>query len=192
MTATLPPGITMPVPEGQGHPSNVSPWTTFDISRFVAMDIANGNDFSGMLFDSAEKLLWSCQEYFTWCENNPLYNQETRYDTKKFKWVTTQIPRRRLLTTTGLCRFLMISTSTWGRWKKDPRFRNVIEYVNSYIYDQNLEGAAADQFNAQVVIRHLGLADKQEVDMGIGAKRDIESDMSPQDAAEAYLKEING
>lgn len=100
----------------------------------------------------------ACEEYFTWCEDNPLYEakfvfSETRY-----------LEKPRAMTLAGLCIFLGIDRRTWNRWRKgkDDDFIAVVEWVDEVIRDQKFAGAAVNLFNSNIIMRDLGLVDKTE------------------------------
>lgn len=71
------------------------------------------------------------------------------------------LPKMRAMTIQGLCNFLQIGTSTWSDYKKKKDFSDIITRVEGIIYQQKLEGAAADMLNPNIIARELGLAEKQ-------------------------------
>lgn len=68
-------------------------------------------------------------------------------------------------TKSGLCLFLGCDWRTLESLKKDPNpdFLQIITYIEQIIYTQKIEGASVGAFNASIVARELGLADKQDV-----------------------------
>jgi len=46
-----------------------------------------------------------------------------------------------------------------------PEFREVVSRIDAVIYEQKYDGAAIGGFNPQLVIRDLGLAEKQDVNL---------------------------
>ena len=113
------------------------------------------------IFEDADTLHSACLQYFQWCEDTPLMAVElVKYQGEaKQVWV----PKMRAMTIAGLCNFLDISTSTWSSYRTNPNFLEVTERVESNIYVQKFEGAAADLLNSNIIARELGLADRQEV-----------------------------
>lgn len=112
-------------------------------------------------FDSPEVLESACEGYFQWVDDNPLMVVElVKYQGSATK---VSVPKMRAMTIAGLCNFLDISASTWSTYSNKPDFMGVIERVESIIYQQKFEGAAADMFNANIISRELGLADKKQM-----------------------------
>ena len=46
-----------------------------------------------------------------------------------------------------------------------PEFQEVVNRINSVIYEQKFDGAAIGGYNPQLIIRDLGLAEKQDVNL---------------------------
>lgn len=140
------------------------------------------------LFADHHALWEACCEYFQWVEDNPLYESET----VKFQGSASliEVPKMRAMTLAGLCLFLNVTRETWGQWRKQDDFSDVVTRVEDVIYSQKFSGAAADLLNANIIARDLGLADKTEVKQSVTAK--VSADMSPQDAAKAYQDLMNG
>lgn len=112
-------------------------------------------------FESPDILESACNEYFQWVDDNPLMV----FELVKYQGSATKasVPKMRAMTIAGLFNFLDISASTWGTYSKKPDFLNIIERVESIIYQQKFEGAAADMFNANIISRELGLTDKKQM-----------------------------
>lgn len=113
------------------------------------------------IFASPDDLWTACVEYFEWVEENPLYEIKGF----AFQGVVTKetFPKMRAMTIEGLCLFLDIDKSTWFDYAKRQDFTNVTTRVESVIRSQKFAGAAADLFNANIIARDLGLADKSEL-----------------------------
>lgn len=111
-------------------------------------------------FERAEDLWSACLEYFRWVEENPLKEE------KAFAYqgcvTTCELKKLRAMTLEGLSDFLDISSSTWREWRNSrDDLLEVIERVERVVRIQKFEGAAADLFNANIIARDLGLADKK-------------------------------
>jgi len=116
----------------------------------------------------------ACCEYFQWASDNPLMAVElVKYQGEARQ---VKVPKMRAMTIAGLCNFLDISTSTWSSYRTSPDFLGVTERVESIIYVQKFEGAAADLFNGNIIARELGLTDRQEVKSKGGNVTHIESE----------------
>jgi hypothetical protein len=112
------------------------------------------------IFASADLLWEACQEYFQWVEDNPLWEMKSyMYQGAP---VQDQLPKMRAMTIQGLCLFLDVDDLTWRRWRDDKDFCTITTRAEKVIYMQKFSGAAADQLNANIIARDLGLVDKQE------------------------------
>ena len=65
-------------------------------------------------------------------------------------------------TWTGLYLFLDISHTTWQDYEAKEDFIAISTRIRQIIYTQKFEGAVVGAFNANIIARDLGLADKQE------------------------------
>lgn len=114
------------------------------------------------LFASSDALWESCCEYFQWVEDNPLWESKLfSYQGEVSEGVA---PKMRAMTISGLCLFLDITRETWGQWRKDKDFSDVITRAEEVIYSQKFAGAAADLLNANIIARDLGLKESSEHD----------------------------
>lgn len=189
----LPPGVeipqTAPVPKGEASPDAIPAAVRFHLMRCTLAHEQNVSANKQTFFKSAAELQWSAYQYFEWCEQNPLYKLDTRFSAQHGRFYQAHVPQRRIFTEQALCIFLGISVGTWRAYGKDPDLKNTVDHVNDVMYHQKLEGAAVDHFNASIMTRHLGLADKQEVAVAGQEQEPITHDMSPEEAAEIYAKE---
>lgn len=135
-------------------------------NQFWKLRSKHGRD---KLFASS-KLLWDAAvEYFEWCENNPLY------ELKAFSYqgdvTKEEMPKMRAMTLSGLCFYLHCNEAYFRTFrsrlpKGEQDFDTVITDIETIIYNQKFQGAAADLLNANIIARDLGLADKQGVEHG--------------------------
>ncbi len=107
---------------------------------------------------STPDMLWDAAcEYFQWVEDNPLKEE------KIFQYqggiVRDEVKKIRAMTLKGLYFFLGIHPSTWDEYKKREDFTDITRDIETIIYNQKLEGAAADLLNANIIARELGLKD---------------------------------
>lgn len=126
------------------------------------------------IFEHPEQLAHACVEYFKWCQDHPFYETVSRYD-KDIGWVDHEVPKRRPWTKNGLELYLGISVQSWKNWSQDEKFAEVVARVNKALYDQKISGAMSGFFNASVVMRVLGIADKTEVSGPDGGPIETES-----------------
>lgn len=145
------------------------------------------------LFSSPEVLRRACIEYFDYNENNPIMIAES----VKFMGnaTLTYVPQMTPLTVGALCLFLGIEFRTWRNYATAEGYEDyfqVCEWAEGIIRQQKFAGAAAGVFNAAIIARDLGLADKREITGKDGAPlTTISATMTPQEAAEAYAQAIN-
>lgn len=114
------------------------------------------------IFDTAQELWDACVTYFEWVEENPLWEDKL----VTFQGVATHEPlqKARIMSIRGLCLHLGIVRETWYRWRRErEEFAVVIDAVESIIWTQKIELAAAELVNPGLVARDLGLADRSEV-----------------------------
>ncbi|MEN0615500.1 DNA-packaging protein [Klebsiella indica] len=113
-------------------------------------------------FSDPEQLWGACCEYFEWVEKNPLWEVKAF----AFQGVITKarLPKMRAMTISGLCIFLDIADSTWDQYRTKKDFSAITTRVEKIIYEQKFAGAAAELFNASIIARDLGLADKKSLE----------------------------
>lgn len=130
-------------------------------NRFWELRSKHGRD---KLFESPDLMWQAACEYFEWCEDNPL--EEEDYRGKDADRVI--LHKMRAFTLHGLTSYLGCSTDYFKSFKNQERaqkedFLPVIARIEETIYNQKFTGAAAGFLNANIIARDLGLADKQEV-----------------------------
>lgn len=142
--------------------------------------------------EGAAKLREACEDYFQWCEDNPLFEE------KAFAYegciTTHDSPRVRAFTIGGLCLFIDIDGETWRTWRHTRQdLSAVISWAEETIKQQKFAAAAAGLLNANIISRDLGLADKSEISgPGGGPIESINKDMSPEEAADLYARTRDG
>jgi DNA-packaging protein gp3 len=130
-------------------------------NQFWKLRSKHGRD---KLFATPELLWEAACEYFAYCDKNPwkVVKDKTKGKNKEKEESPTQCP----YTLTGLMAYLDVSKSFWNDFKKGGHedFSVVITRIENIIESQQLEGAIVGAFNANIVSRINGLADKQEID----------------------------
>ena len=140
------------------------------------------------IFKTPNDLWKACVEYFEWVENNPL--KAERLFAYQGEITTYNEKRMRAMTMGGLWLFLDVCKETWYSYRDKQDFVSVVTQAEEIIREQKFTGAAADLLNANIIARDLGLADKKEHKV-TGPLRLISTDMTPQEAAEAYADTLN-
>lgn len=121
----------------------------------------------GALFTEPEQMWKAACEYFDWCEQNPLWMHDIKVADKELTEVS--VPKARPFTITGLCLFWGVNSVYLANFKRNevyannPDFSKVISDIEETIRTQKFEGAASGFFNANIISRDLGLADKTEI-----------------------------
>ena len=130
-------------------------------------------------YDNAETLWKDCVGYFEWNAANPWL----KTDFKGKDCEKVEIPIERPLTLGALCIYLGIVQDTWIDWRSSRKdLSEVIARVEEIVRTQKFEGAAVGAFNASIIARDLGLADK--------VQHDVSDELADRMArAEARLKE---
>lgn len=112
-----------------------------------------------------EKLWEEAILYFQWAKDNPLMesvfvqkgivikdeqgNRKTVYE--------YPMPKMRAMTLKAFHLFADIGHSTWEGYKKIDDFSTITTRIQSIIYSQKFEGAAASMLNPNIIARDLGL-----------------------------------
>lgn len=118
------------------------------------------------LFATPELLWEAACEYFEWCENNPLF--EIKAFAYQGEIITASLPKLRAMTMRQLCFYLGCNEAYFRTFKAqlpegEIDFNTVIEKIESVIYNQKFQGAAADLLNPNIIARDLGLKDNTDI-----------------------------
>lgn len=132
-------------------------------NRFWELRSKHGRD---KLFATPELLWQAACEYFKWCQDNPLY--ETKVFNYQGEIVMAEVPKIRAMTISGLCFYLHCNEGYFRTFKiqlpeGEKDFNAIISEIESVIYNQKFQGAAADLLNSNIIARELGLSDNQKV-----------------------------
>ena len=113
-------------------------------------------------FATAADLRKAATEYFEWCDDHPLLEEDTavyqgdvtRFDKKKVRPYTLR----------GFAIYLNVAVGQLERLRGDTGdLGTAMQLIEQVIYTQKFENAAAGILNAAIISRDLGLADKQEL-----------------------------
>lgn len=140
-------------------------------NQFWKIRAKHGRD---AIFTEAEVLRKEVDSYFEWCQKNPFKEQviqKIKVDRYREEIKKVDVNKPRPFTLIGLCLYLGVNTryfeefrklvygKTRGKYKDFPA---VLTYIEETIRDQKYTGAASGFFNASIVARDLGLADKTD------------------------------
>lgn len=126
-------------------------------NQFWKLRSKHGRD---KIWTDPEVLLQACMEYFD--VTSKRIWEKTEFNGKDA--IECKVPTSAPFTLTGLYVFLDIVHSTWDEYRKKDGFSAVCTRVEQIIYTQKFEGASVGAYNANIIARDLGLADKKEVD----------------------------
>lgn len=114
-----------------------------------------------LTFETPRHVWEAACEYFTWVKANPILTLEKASSDGMAH--TIEIPKARPMTIGGLCVFLGMSPQTWANYRDRAEFLEVISAIEQVMRAQKFEGAAVGLFNANIISRDLGLADKHQL-----------------------------
>lgn len=129
--------------------------------------------------------------YFEWAEANALKSAET----SAFQGRTYQdeIRKPRVFTLNGLRLFNSWSKCALEKWRKEPGFCDVMEFIDSVIYEQKFQLAANGVVNANFIGKDLGLDNAPQISVTATAENtniDAVSAEEVKDAVRDILEEI--
>lgn len=107
-------------------------------------------------------------EYVSWCEENVMEIEENKFGSigQSVSSETKTIRKQRLISVHGFLVYIGKSKRWWSQLsegKHGDKFSYLKEAVTDYCEDYQKEMAAAGLFNANIISRLLGLADKKEL-----------------------------
>lgn len=147
------------------------------------MGAPKGNNFwelrskhgADKLFATPELMWEAACEYFEYCIDNPWVKvEQTKSPGKPFKdlngeitWPDSlvEVPTSKPFTLTGLCLYLGCSSGYFRTFKltASKDFLAIVARIEETIFTQQFEGASVGAYNANIIARSLGLADKTEL-----------------------------
>lgn len=135
-------------------------------NQFWKLRSKHGRD---KLFATPELLWEAACEYFQWCQDNPFYKAEAKtinIGDYQSQVEIVNLPVLRAFTIQGLCRYLDCNTKYFNEFEeaKHEGFSEILTRIRETIYEQKFSGAASNFFNANIIARDLGLADKKDVE----------------------------
>lgn len=144
-------------------------------------------------FNSPLELWKACEEYFLWCDENPIileeittYDKDSEQGTQKKESI-----KPRAYTWKGLYAHLKVKDLDKYR-KERVEFLGITTQLEYIIYEQKFTGAASGVFKENIIARNLGLKDSSDVTSG-GDKIEPSFVVSSQESGEQlkeFLKEL--
>jgi hypothetical protein len=117
-------------------------------------------------FATADDLWQHFLQYAQFMDENPWVSSEVKVVDKSAELV--EVPKKLPYSMTGFCIYLGVGDAYFRQYKANNKatpegFQTVIERIMKSVEMQQIQGASAGFFNANIISRVLGLADKQDV-----------------------------
>lgn len=139
-------------------------------------------------FESPEEMWDRASAYFKWCEDNPIKRHKVMSSMGEVVYGYEE--KQRAMTYAGLFIHMNIGESTWYDYKKKPDFSGVVYAIDRVMFEQKFSGAASGEFNANIIARDLGLADKAEIEQSVTAAVDVKADVTVKSALDDFKSEF--
>jgi hypothetical protein len=126
-----------------------------------------GTEGRPLIFNSPNEYRNAIQRYFDWCDENPIQKNEALKSGVDAGRII-KIPTQRPYLIEGLCDFLDISLQTFYNYEKNQEYKDFFEvaaWARNKVFTQNLSFGYVGGFDAGLVARKLGIADRQEMEM---------------------------
>lgn len=130
-------------------------------NQFWKLRSKHGRD---KIFSSPSIFLEAAMEYFESADKNPWFKNEV-VKTGQEAGKLLPVPTQRPYTIEALCIFLDITHKTFLNYEKDEKYKDffqVFTHVRDMIENNQFEGATVGAYNANIIARKLGLADRKE------------------------------
>lgn len=123
-------------------------------------DIANLNHAHKF---TPEQIFDLAIKYFAWAEENALRAAETA----AFQGVVTEslVHKVRVFTTGGLCLFCGFSKQAMTKWRKEPGFSDVMDFIDNVIMEQKFQLAANGIINPAFIGKDIGIDKAAEINI---------------------------
>lgn len=125
-------------------------------------------------------------KYFEWAELNAIKAAET----SSFQGRTYQdeIRKPRVFTVNGLRLFCGWSKCAVEKWRKEPGFSEVMEFIDTVITEQKFQLAANGVINASLIGKELGLDQSPQINVSASAESAAAiNDVNAEEVKEAVL-----
>ena len=140
------------------------------------------------LYLTSQDFLNDCAAYFEWCATNAIQEEELFHN--KGAIVRADKAKLRVFTKKGLCAFVGIPEGRLTTYtQQGDEWAEAVELVESIIYTQKFENAAAGLINSTLISRDLGLADRQELTGADGGPVQTE-EVSPRERIASRLAQL--
>lgn len=105
--------------------------------------------------------LWDeAVKYFDWVEKNPIL--EEKASNYKGEITIYQLKKPRAMSINRMCSFIGLDYSNYTKYRKDEKYSNTCQDIDTIIRQQKFEGAAAGVFNPVIIARDIGLKEHSD------------------------------
>ena len=119
-------------------------------------------------------------KYFEWAELNAIKSAESA--SFQGKTYQDEVTKPRIFTMSGLRLFCSFSKCAVDKWRKEPGFAEVMEFIDSVIFEQKFQLAANGIVNAGFIGKELGI--EQASTINVSANAEAASDVNNVTAEE--------
>lgn len=106
-------------------------------------------------------------KYFSWAEANAIVAAETASFQGEVS--ESQVHKPRVFTVKGMRLFCSFSEAVLNKWRKDPLYSPVMEFIDSVIYEQKFQLAVNGIINPGFVAKDLGIDKPAQVNVEANA-----------------------
>lgn len=143
-------------------------------------------------------------EYFEWCKKHPWVKREQKKGNTSFNVKgdfkasakalsgIVEIPVERPYSIEGFCIYAGINKQTFYNYAKKEGYEtyfDICAYIQQVIDTQHFEGGMTGAFDAGIVARKLGLAEKRQSDINVNMPKIEVTDKETQEAIKDLFKE---
>lgn len=116
-------------------------------------------------FETVEHLAAACAQCVVWCEQHPLWAEQSRF--ADGSWVVRAEPRKRVLTLSRLLDFIRVDPKNWhyGIPKRGEDFAKLKKDIEQWIYHDKFEGVNAGFYNANIIAADIGLKTQASIEL---------------------------
>jgi hypothetical protein len=124
--------------------------------------------------------------YFEWADTNQIKTCENA----AFQGKVTQslVTKPRVFTINGLVLFTGLSMATFSRFRKDPAYAHIMEWIDNVVFEQKYQLAANGVINASLIGKDLGIDKGAEINLN--NSNVVNDGETIQDAIKSVLGEL--
>lgn len=109
------------------------------------------------IFQTPKELWDASKKYFNWVMDNPILEQRPFSYMGNITYAEVEKPRP--MSVYRMCSYIGMDYSTYTRYRKNEKYKEVCNAIDTIIRENKFEGAASGQMNPVIIARDLGLRD---------------------------------